>query len=174
MHRKPLFRALANLKTLKSIHLKSGTCPDYPLIINTPRLLDLLEDSWFNLEELSIVGLKDASSSSPTEEDMMWERSYDDDEEEDEESEEDSEEEFDDDYQSDSDESDNSTRKEERRAIAREKAREKRFEEKMLEKASAKKPRGLKTIKLIDVDVGHDELALIFKHVRPPSFLLSH
>lgn len=159
---------MANLTSLKSIHLKSGTCPDYPLTITTPLILNLLEESWFDLEELSIVGLKDASCGSPMQEDLMWERAeeYTDEDEDDEEDEEDSEEEIEDNYESDSDESDNGNRKSEKRRIAKELAREKRLEEKLLEKQSSKKPRGLKTIKLMDVAVDSSELALIFKHVR--------
>lgn len=162
----PFLEALKDLTKLKAIDIQSSRDPTHAFLLTTPRLVELLECHWLEMEDLTITRLREAGEGPPEEDEAMWDREYEEEEESEEEESEEEESENDgesnSDSQGDEDYSENneSTVKNTTNLNTAESIVE---EEGVIEK---KQPKGLKRLALFDVDAPFDELNLILKHSK--------
>lgn len=80
--RRPFLAALRSLRKLKKIDIASGVDPEKPLLLTTARVVELMRDSWLELDELAVAGLRGAQDGPMWEDEDMWDRDAEEDEEE--------------------------------------------------------------------------------------------
>ncbi|GAA5971855.1 hypothetical protein JCM11641_001540 [Rhodosporidiobolus odoratus] len=76
---KPFLAALETLNCLKSVDLTSSTDPHKPFLVTVPRVVSLLRHTWYDLENLTIQGLKSGEMGPEWELDDMWEEAQEED-----------------------------------------------------------------------------------------------